>query len=92
MKAIEAREDFDPIKEIPSLENKVLFITGGISNTISCTIIELTVDIKGRLGSEPKLLEHSHPMDHRIFTSLVVTGRLQKSSSLRFTTSPLPWG
>lgn len=30
MKNIEARADFDPAKEVPSLEGKVLFITGGM--------------------------------------------------------------
>ncbi|OAF98767.1 oxidoreductase [Paraphaeosphaeria sporulosa] len=29
MKNIQARADFDPVKEVPSLEGKVLFITGG---------------------------------------------------------------
>lgn len=30
MKNIEAREDFDPDKEVPSLKGKVLFISGGM--------------------------------------------------------------
>lgn len=33
MKSIEARADFDPVKEVPSLEGKVLFITGGMNNS-----------------------------------------------------------
>jgi hypothetical protein len=34
MKNIEAREDFDPEKEIPSLEGKVLLISGGTLSTL----------------------------------------------------------
>ena len=29
MKAIEANEDFNPLTDIPSLQGKVIFITGG---------------------------------------------------------------
>jgi hypothetical protein len=34
MKNIQARADFDPAKEVPSLEGKVLFITGGTAHKL----------------------------------------------------------
>ena len=81
MKNIEAREDFNPEKEIPSLEGKVLFISGGEQPALSCGI-DHTNEVKVLLESEQKPHVRWQTMDLRTSTSPDGIGRQPKRSSL----------